>query len=582
MPESKTTPQHPDHARSKGQTNLLVGVGVMGVSVLFTIAQIQQSLAQGQLSLPITYDDVVYFSDALRRLYRFYDQGLARFFLDLVVLPFHSVTSTLIALLGFAIFGQQDWAPAAANSVCLIAFLWFVTYLTAHLSWLFRIAIVILVLTCPLMGHLIIDSRPDMLCGLLTASAVFLLLDRSEGRNPLTTQLLAGCAAGVALLAKPSISPVTIAILLTTLVVIVVSNGLKRDAQIDVSIKSFKFLRPTIATLKQYLPFVATTLFISLPYYGLAFSRIADYFYTAVFGATKEVWQVILPLDQQLLYYINGLGGKTMFGSDPVSWGSIAVFIGILWIVVAVAMNGWRSLVKAVPYLIVIGVTYLLVTIPATKSNFLGMAFGSMILLSTVYGVVYIAEALKTRPSTGTRLLGRVVCIAIVLVSLFLFQWAWYNKTSLSRASSVLLTRQERSLLSDIAQQIEPGLDQAHPQCPLKIAFTIAANYQNAGTLEYELLKRRFDDFTMATMPMFDANDLKGHLELMVQSNYVIAFSLDNPTRVTWLPADKLQPQLLDALNAQPFKLIQTFERSKSFGGGKVFLYKNDQAPCKA
>ncbi|MFM7438104.1 MAG: hypothetical protein ACKO2V_05795, partial [Snowella sp.] len=47
----------------------------LAIAILFTVLQIQQSLRQGQLSLPPSYDDISYFNDALNRLQIFYNDG---------------------------------------------------------------------------------------------------------------------------------------------------------------------------------------------------------------------------------------------------------------------------------------------------------------------------------------------------------------------------------------------------------------------------------------------------------------------------------------------------------------------------
>jgi hypothetical protein len=68
--------------QGKKLNGLLVAGFIIAIGVLFTVLQVQQSLFQGQLSLPITYDDISYFVDSMRRLNRFYDQGLARLVID--------------------------------------------------------------------------------------------------------------------------------------------------------------------------------------------------------------------------------------------------------------------------------------------------------------------------------------------------------------------------------------------------------------------------------------------------------------------------------------------------------------------
>jgi hypothetical protein len=210
------------------------------------------------------------------------------------------------------------------------------------------------------------------------------------------------------------------------------------------------------------------------------------------------------------------------------------------------------------------------------------MAFGGMVLLSTLYLLIYLAQAIESRSHQRIyRIFGQASCIAMIMVSLALFQWPWFNKTGLPRAATVAQATYERTLLNSISQQLEEKLGKARPQCAPQIAFTTQSGYLNEWTLEYQLLKQGFANFTVLPV-LSGSRDLKVHWQGIRSSNYVVAFSLDNPTRITWLPVEDVQPQLLKKLNsAQRFKLVETFDRPKSLGAGKVFLYRAAQR-CKA
>lgn len=310
----------------KSSNRLLVAAFVILAGVLFTMLQIQQSSFQGQLSLPIAFDDIVYFVDALRRLHGIYEQGLPHLIQSWFEKPPHSPTSTLTPLLGFALLGHRDWAPAAANGLYLIGFLTFVAYITAHLSWLSRTTIVLIVLTCPLAGHLIVESRPDILCGLATACASFLLLKNSVSEERRQQQILAGALAGLAFLAKPSISPVTVSILFSVLFTVTLQDWLRVRDSFDSKPKKLKSLSQILPLLRQYTTFVVVTLLISLPHYLVAIRQIVGYIHATMFGTNKDLWQTDYPAAEQASYYISGAGGKMMFGA----WGSIVVLVVLL------------------------------------------------------------------------------------------------------------------------------------------------------------------------------------------------------------------------------------------------------------
>src|SRR5438046_954623 len=98
---------------------------VASTACLFSALVIHQSLREGRLSLPATYDDVSYFEDAARRLQAIYDDGVAAWFLDLFRIPPHTPFGTLIPFFGFALFGMHDWAPAAINTIWIAILLLF-------------------------------------------------------------------------------------------------------------------------------------------------------------------------------------------------------------------------------------------------------------------------------------------------------------------------------------------------------------------------------------------------------------------------------------------------------------------------
>jgi hypothetical protein len=556
--------------------NSFVVIGLISVvGMVFTALQVQQSLFQGQLSLPITYDDISYFVGSMRRLHRFYDQGLGQLILDVFQVPPHSPTSTLTTLLGFSVFGSKDWAPAATNGIYVIAFLFFIAHITSHLSWFYRIAIAIIMLTCPLLGHLVVESRPDILCGLATACASFLILQSPGFKKQQSHQILAGVISGLALLAKPSISPITVVILLSALLFTTTQEWLYARHNSDYIKGEQQGLRKILGIFSQYITFLATTLLISVPYYSITFRRIAAYIYLNIFGADKEIWQNQDSFTGQALYYITGTGGSMMFGS----WGAIVPLVALLALIAITLTKDWSFLRGSALYFLLVIVTYLLVTIPKTKSSFLGMAFGGMVLLFSLYLLIYLAQFLDRKSSSRSyKIIGIAACVAIPIISISLFQWPWFNKTGLPNAAPATQALYERSLIDSISHRTQEKLVNSNPQCAPQITFTGAAPYLNLDILEYYLLKQGFTNFAMSGN--FRLSEFSEHWGDIKRSSYVVAFSLDNPTRIAWLPDNELQPRLLRRLRSdENFKLIDTFDRPASLGGGKVFLFAADQ-PC--
>jgi hypothetical protein len=560
----------------KSNRFLLVGL-IVATGVLFTTLQMQQSLFQGQLSMPTTYDDLAYFVDALRRLDRFYEQGIGRLILDFFQLPPHSPTSIYTASFAFSIFGRQDWAPAAVNGIYVIAFLFFIAYTTSHLSWFYRIAIAVIMLTCPLLGHLVVESRPDILCGLATACASFLILQNFSFRKRRSCQVLVGAITGLALLAKPSTSPITAIILFSALLFSVIQNTFESQRQSNSKTQKQSYPGNILRNFSGCGLFISTTLLIILPYYLFAARIIFSYIYINVFGRDKEIWQYQDSLIGQVLYYISGAGGKMMFGA----WGAIVLLTLLLSLAVALLSKDWQYLWGSIPYVLLVSVTYLLVTIPKTKSVFLGMAFGGTIVLSTLYLLIYIAQSLERHLSPQThRIIGKAICVTLSIISLSSFQWAWFNKTGSPTAASATQVSYEHQLVRLVSQRLQNEIAGAPSNCAPRVAFTATAPYLNAVVLEYDWRKQRLPINYIPWTNNRSSRFLE-HWRGIQQADYIVAFSLDNSTKMSWLPSNEVQPRILRRLRSDPrFELLDTFERPALLSPGKVFLYRTKQ-PCK-
>ena len=190
------------------------------LSAAFTLAVIQYSHQHGRLILHPSYDDVGYFADGLGRLQVLYREGPAGLFAEHVRNPPHSPFATYLALLSFALFGARDWAPYAGNAVIVFTLLAFVDYLLRAQSVGVRSAVAVFTLTVPFAGEAIAEFRPDIACGLLTAIAVVLLLERPSASTSLMRRRLAGGCLGLALLVKPAIFPLTLVLLVVSMILL--------------------------------------------------------------------------------------------------------------------------------------------------------------------------------------------------------------------------------------------------------------------------------------------------------------------------------------------------------------------------
>ena len=353
-------------------------------SFVFTTIVVIQSLRQGQLSVPITYDDIVYFVDAAYRLQLFYDSGIGPFLRSCFAEPSHAPLSTVMALLGFAVFGINDWAPAVANAVWVAILLLFVRGLLWHLPrWAF-VAISLSVLSWPLVGSLVIDVRPDMVAGLLTVIGCCLMIRSNFVGSSARHAVFVSVPFGLALIAKPSISPVTFAIFGLSLLVTVIVDGWPNFDR--------RFLRNAA---RQIVKSCLVILLIALPYFATAWRYVYEYIFRTTFGSEKQIWGIQMDVVDAAAYYLWGTGGQTMMGA----WFWVTVVLTVLAAVFDLANKrvAWRNLGLLAVFLAAYG----MVSIPAHKSPFLGVIVPTFWLAFYVLACGRIVETLLHASRAG-------------------------------------------------------------------------------------------------------------------------------------------------------------------------------------
>ena len=249
-------------------------------SGLFTIVIIMQSVWQGRLSLPATYDDVSYFVDAAQRLQLLYDRGIIHWLAGFAYDPPHALFATLVPLVGFLIFGMHDWAPAAVNVVWVALLLYFVRLLMPRSPRWAYAAVALSTLAWPVTAVTVVECRPDMYAALLTVMGATLMLRSPFLQAPPRHAALIGGLFGVAILAKPTIAPITILLYGVSLatVLFIERRPLNRE-----------FVRNAA---RQILLAIAIAAAISLVYFIFAWRDIYDYIYTNTMGSQKETGRI--------------------------------------------------------------------------------------------------------------------------------------------------------------------------------------------------------------------------------------------------------------------------------------------------
>lgn len=537
------------------------------ISIIFTAAVIHQSLRQGQLALPPTYDDIVYFNDALTRLNIFYDQGFKALFLNFIEKPPHSPIATIVPLIGFSIFGVHNWAPPVINGIFVFFLLVFLDYISPGISRLGKIIIACISLTWPITGQLIIECRPDFIWGLSTASfTVLSLKENTRITRASENQFIIGGLIGFSLLAKPSIFPITL---------IAAISCLSIASLADLYQQNLWHRKRTVFVANARCLAVAST--IALPYYLLAYKQVYAYIYDVVFSSNASMWDPNsnLTLTDNLTYYLTATSGQITMGR----WFYVWVFLVFLSLAALFAKRDWQRLSRFTPLAGGFLVLYLLVTVPKLKMHFFGASLYFFILLTLILLTIEIFRTLRPkRPGLG---LHYGFIVIILLFGLNKFQWPLYNTSKQSEvlSSEVQYRRKAiNSLYDDIlSNQKKSGLKNDQP---IKIFFTTSNKFLNSYTLQFYFGKQNIKNLTT---DLYLSGDLKLYSDSINLSDYVVAFSADNTDTFPWLPSSKIQKQVLDMLNSNPdFKLIQTY--ADPYSNNRTFLFgrtgeKPKQAP---
>ncbi|APB35134.1 hypothetical protein GlitD10_2791 [Gloeomargarita lithophora Alchichica-D10] len=521
----------------------------LGIAVLFTTIQIQQSLNSGKLMFGFMLDDdLAYYRDGLQRLYFLQRDGIIKLLKRLVTIPPHAPGGTLFALLGFAVFGIQDWAPSAGRGLVILGLIVFIAeYLCRGLALIWKLLIVVLALTWRVLGITVVEGRPDMILGLLLACGILLVTESSWLKSSWQKQVIAGAFFGAALVCKPSMSPIGLFLLISTLFVASLMD-IWRDKN----------------TQKELLPVngycLGTTLAVMAPYYLVHGRSAISYFSDVIFGQGSEVWHMDLSLTGHALYYITGAGGEWLIGDH---WLAVWVLLALTNLLIYWQKNRrefGRSIVQnfplALPLMMVL--TWLVLSVPKTKGVYFGAALAGLFLFTGMQMLVYLLQHCQNfRPSKYRFGLG--------LGALGLLGFAWGQFKWPAVGAEPERWRAAYQVTEKMALDVRHGLPQ-----DAKI-FLLSRGYLDMAN--YHILKRRAGQkYEFPQYNSFILNDLKTNQKLLTQADYIIV-ETDADHMSRW-PAYPQMPTLLTDIQSPQFRLWREYPDYLSDQGGKILIYQ--------
>jgi hypothetical protein len=471
------------------------------VACLFTAVIIAQSLRQGRLSLPATYDDVEYFNDAAHRLQILYDNGILSCLVSLFRNPPHSPFATLVPFLGFSVFGIKDWAPAAVNLAWVALLLYFVKILMSDVPRGAYVTVAVSTLCWPLTATMVVECRPDIYTALLTVMGATLMFRAPFLQAARHHTAVVAVLFGAALLAKPSVSPVTLFLYCACLSIVVIIEGRGAfDRQL---------LRKAALRVSQYL---AITAAVALLYFAVAWQDIYGYIYTVMLGSQKEIWGTKLSAFDTAGYYLWGPGGQTMMGV----WFWITIFLVSVDVILGLLTR--RPLnSRAIGLIIVFVLAYGLVTLPSIKTPFLGVIVSIFFMVCYVLACCGIIESLARVKNYG-RWIAVGFGAALLTTSAAAFHWAW----PILGTSSHLTAGRRNGIIQQLGDYIESHVADYTNQM---LFFPAITQFVNSGTLLFELQKRRVENVNTVSHIFSFA----GQRAALGGADYVILFDESDP-----------------------------------------------------
>ncbi|MEJ8847081.1 hypothetical protein [Variovorax rhizosphaerae] len=505
------------------------------LATLFTAFQIQSSLHSGSLSLPVTYDDVGYFNDALARLDVLYRHGGRALLAGFWVNPPHAPLQTLLALMGFGLLGPHPWAADAMNAVPLTLILrLFLGFATRSLSLGISTLLAAALLGFPLFGLLVLEFRPDMLCALLTTVGALTIAADPRWRAGDRKMLAVSSALFVgALLTKPTLAPITAVVFAAAAVAAMASQREHAKA---------------IARLALICGGIGVLLV--LPYYAAVLPSLFAYIWSNAFGSQASIWAKNAATPNPALYYLTGPGGKVAIGTPWLALGTSLLVVSL-----PILFRTWRA---AVAVLAVALVAYLGVTVPSMKSPFIGVVVPAFMLGIVALVTVALAQRMPRR-----------VAIAAA-AGLFAFSVVTWRPVALRLFGAPVPPIQAQNFTRIYLQTADaiaaiPDLGQH------RLYFPVIAQYLNLDNLAFELRRRGMQAPVMEQLYL--NADLADHRAAMARADLAILFSDDSELPLPWPASTGVLKEIgASVRDSGAFEVVATID--SGYYRGQVLVLK--------
>lgn len=498
-------------------------LGILTVAILFTLIQIQFSFERGRLVTPPMYDDVSYFNDALARIDGMYAKGWTELLREYVRRPPHSPYSTGMSMLGFLLFGIRDWAPAACNTLLLIALIGCADYLMSGTRVWQRMMAWIFVLSAPLAGVMVGECRPDCAWGLAAAMTVIVPLRRRFLNARIGHYLVIGAWFTAALLIKPSIFPLTMLSGALAWALAAVCDRLIDPA-------SFSIKRTAIAWAWCCVPVIL----VAVPHYALNGRNIVAYTFSTAVGSGRAV--AVLPGGgpSKADYFLRGIGGVFILDRHlHIALAAIAVGLGVLALRAPRHGDDRARLLRAACLGFITFVAYLVPTMVGLGNPFFGAEFQTLLLLGAVMSAAMIVVHSR---EWGIWFGGNLPLVALAVAGLVLsrgFPPDWNGNAGKNYNATI------RAVAALVVDRAPAG----------STTFVTATGWLNSDTLHY-LARQQGKDLAFTDSVFSDKLADQNHG--FDEADLVLAGEPGVGEFNNYLPSSKILAESLAAIRARP------------------------------
>jgi hypothetical protein len=510
------------------------------ITAIFVAFQLTASLAAGTLSLPPTYDDVGYYVDAASRVQTLWQGNVLDVLRGYIVNPPHGPGSTLLATIGFLMFGIKPWAADLANALPLFVFVLVLMRVFSGLPLGVKFAATIASLSIPIFGLAIVEFRPDMWCAGFTVLGTFLIAlhDPRESR----TAIAAGASFAAALLMKPTFSPL-----------VIILFGLSFALRLASSLREAKEWKAAVLAC---VTIGGVAVVLAGPHYTLSLHHIIDYYRINVFGPTVAVWSLALSTKQTIFYYITGEATLPSLGK----W----VYVGMATLATPPILltrsreRAWQATIVV----ILASTSYVVVTLAPIKGPYLGLIFMTYVAGAITVCAALILHALHKRQLDTAMY---VTAGALLLFAASVHRVPWLLLHGSVFPADVTVARHQ--VLEEIVSVLQSDRDIGNK----KIMILPIGNYLNEGILQFSFIRQ------LRKPPIFISqifsSDQSVQLETMRQADYVIALSADYPDAISYLPSSKVASVATGFNYQEGFDLARVI-RPSSGEPGEISVYR--------